>query len=102
MLARMWRGWTSNADTETYISYLHRTGLKAYRATPGNQAAYILHRPDGERTEFVTLTFWDSLDSVRMFAGDQYEQAVFYPEDDQYLVARETTSTHYEVVEARS
>jgi len=44
------------------------------------------------------FTLWESLDAVKAFAGDDYEQAVFYPEDDRYLVERDLTSSHYTVV----
>jgi hypothetical protein len=47
----------------------------------------------------VTLSFWDSREVIHGFAGDDIEQAVFYPEDDRYLVDRETTVTHYEVAD---
>jgi len=100
VIARTWRGWTSAADADAYVEYLRRTGLEEYRATPGNLAAYILRRNEGARTEFVTLTFWDSMEAVARFAGDDVERAVFYPEDDRFLVERETTTTHYEVVDA--
>jgi heme-degrading monooxygenase HmoA len=99
MIARTWRGWTARADSDAYVEYLQRTGIQEYRSTPGNRAAYILRRNDGERTEFVTLTFWDSMDSVAGFAGPDVERAVFYPEDDRYLVERETTTRHYEVIQ---
>ena len=59
--------------------------------------AWILRHDDGELTEFVTLTFWDSLESIRGFAGDDVEVAVFYPEDDRFLVKREETVTHWEM-----
>ena len=100
MIARTWRGWTSQEDADEYVEYVRSTGIDEYRATPGNLAAYILRRDDDDRTEFVTLTFWESMEAVARFAGDDVEQAVFYPEDDRYLVDRETTTTHYEVVEA--
>ncbi len=74
--------------------------MRQYRATPGNLAAFILWRNDGDRTEFVTLTFWDSLDSVRAFAGEPVERAVFYPEDDRFLVERETATLHFDVIGA--
>src|SRR3954454_10579087 len=99
MIARTWRGWTARADADEYVEYLRRTGIEEYRATPGNRAAYILRRNDGDRTEFVTLTFWDSMEAVAGFAGSDVEQAVFYPEDVRFLVERETTTSHYEVVE---
>jgi len=97
MIARTWRGWTRSGDADDYVEYLLRTGIEEYEATPGNRAAYILRRDDGDRTEFVTLTFWDSMDAVRGFAGDDVERAVFYPEDDKFLVDRETTAKHWEV-----
>jgi heme-degrading monooxygenase HmoA len=99
VIARMWRGWTSTEDADAYVEYLMRTGIREYRETPGNRAAYLLRREDGERTEFVTLSFWDSLDAVRGFAGGDVNRAVFYPEDERYLVDRETTVSHHEVIE---
>ncbi len=99
MIARTWRGWTRADEADAYVEYLQRTGIPEYRATEGNRAAYILRRNVGERTEFVTLTLWESLDAVRGFAGDDVERAVFYPEDDRFLVERETTVAHFEVIE---
>ncbi len=99
MIARTWRGWTLREDADAYLEYLHETGLKEYRATSGNRGAWALRRDDGERTEIVTLSFWDSLDAVRAFAGDEVDRAVFYPEDDRYLVDRELTVRHYRLDE---
>ncbi len=100
MIARTWRGWTRSADAGAYVDYVQETGIAEYRATPGNRDAFILRRDEGDRTEFVTLTFWDSMDAVRGFAGADVERAVFYPEDDGFLVDRETIARHYEVIEA--
>lgn len=100
MIARIWRGWTQASVADEYVRYLLETGIKEYRATPGNRGAFILRRPQKNRTEFITLSFWDSLDSVRKFAGEKVERAVFYPEDDKFLVDRETTVSHFDVVEA--
>jgi heme-degrading monooxygenase HmoA len=99
VIARTWRGWTRAEDADAYVEYMERTGLAAYRATPGNRAAYILRRTQGDRTEFVALSLWESIDAVRAFAGDPVEQAVLYPEDDRYLVDHETTVDHYELIE---
>ena len=97
MIARTWRGAVRTADAAAYAAYIDETGMKAYTATPGNQGAYMLTREVGELTEFTTLSFWDSVDAIRAFAGEDYETAVFYPEDDRYLVERDATCTHYEV-----
>ena len=101
MIARMWRGWTSASDVEAYSEYLRSTGIKEYRDTPGNRGAQILCRVTGDRAEFITLSWWDSWDSIRRFAGEDPEKAVFYPEDDRYLVDREWTVSHFEVRESQ-
>lgn len=97
MIARLWRGWTAGADADAYVAYLNQTGMPAYRATPGNHGAWILRRSIGGRVEFITLSFWESMAAVRAFAGDDPERAVFYPEDDRFLVDRELTVHHFEL-----
>ena len=98
MIARMWRGWVRTEDRDAYVAYIEGTGMAEYRQTPGNRGAHMLTRdlPDG-RTEIVTLSFWDSREVIHGFAGEDISRAVFYPEDDRYLVGREDTVTHFEV-----
>jgi hypothetical protein len=45
----------------------------------------------------VTLSWWDTLESIKGFAGDDISQAVFYPEDEGYLLDSDVTVTHYVV-----
>jgi heme-degrading monooxygenase HmoA len=97
MIARIWRGWTTPDDADAYVAYVDQTGIRGYEATPGNQGAWILRRAQTDRAEILTLSFWDSFDAIRTFAGDDAEQAVFYPEDDRYLIERELRVTHYEI-----
>ena len=101
MVARIWRGAVRAADGDEYAVYMRRTGVAAYRSTPGNRGAWMLRRDVGDRTEFVMFTLWDSLAAVKAFAGEDYERAVFYPEDDRYLIERDLESTHYEVEETK-
>lgn len=100
MIARLWGGKTRAHHAEAYLQYLHRTGLAEYRATPGNQGVLALRSVDAaaDRAEFLLLTLWDSHDAIRRFAGADPERAVFYPEDDQYLVERDERVRHFEVV----
>jgi heme-degrading monooxygenase HmoA len=72
--------------------------MAEYKATPGNRGAWMLRRDLGELTEIVTFSLWESMDAVRAFAGEDPERAVFYPEDERYLVERDLTVTHYDVV----
>jgi heme-degrading monooxygenase HmoA len=97
MIARLWRGAVRKADSDAYARYMLDTGVAGYAKTAGNRGVWMLRRDTGETTEFVMFTLWDSLDAVKAFAGDDYETAVFYPEDDRFLVERDLTCTHYEV-----
>jgi heme-degrading monooxygenase HmoA len=97
MVARVWRGWTARADADAYAEYLETTGMRQARATPGNAGAYVFRRYTPERAEFLTVILWESLEAVRRFAGEEIERAVFFPEDERYLVDRELTVVHYEV-----
>jgi heme-degrading monooxygenase HmoA len=97
MIARIWSGVVRSEDGDAYAAYIGETGLAGYVATPGNRGAWLLRREVDDRTEFVTFTLWDSLDAIRAFAGDDVESAVYYPEDDRYLVERDVRVKHYEV-----
>lgn len=98
MIARVWRGATRAEDADAYARYMERTGLSDYLKTPGNLGGYVLWRLEGEKAEFITLSLWDSRDAIKGFAGEDIERAVFYPEDQRFLIDREVTVTHYHVV----
>ena len=74
--------------------------FEAYKATPGNRGAWLMWRPDGEKAEIITLSFWESRQAIQGFAGQDIEKAVFYPEDDRFLVERDLAVHHYEVASA--
>ena len=95
MIARIWKGAVRKHDGDAYADYMRKTGMAAYASTPGNRGIWMLRRDINEHTEFLMFTLWESLDSVKAFAGQNYETAVFYPEDDRYLVERDPLSAHY-------
>lgn len=97
MIVRCWRGATRADDAESYLDYLERTGLRAYRATPGNRGVLVFRRAEDGNTEFLLVSLWDSHEAIRRFAGETPERAVFYPEDDRFLVERDEHVTHYEL-----
>jgi heme-degrading monooxygenase HmoA len=97
VIARIWRGAVHTRDADGYARYMEATGVPDCAATPGNRGVWMLRRDVGNRTEFVMFTLWDSLDAIKAFAGDDYETAVFYPEDDRFLVERDLEATHYTV-----
>jgi heme-degrading monooxygenase HmoA len=98
MIARTWTGTVRRTDADEYANYIRDTGFREYAETPGNRGAWMLRRDDGERTEFITLSMWESEDAIRAFAGDDIEAAVLYPEDERYLIG-ESRITHHQVVD---
>jgi heme-degrading monooxygenase HmoA len=65
----------------------------------GNLSAKILRQINGDICHFLTITEWDSLESIKIFAGDDYEKARYYEEDEKYLLEFEEKITHYETFE---
>jgi heme-degrading monooxygenase HmoA len=97
MLARIWKGAARAQDADAYVQYLEGTGFSEYQATPGNRGVLPLRRIAGDRAEFVLVTFWESETAIRRFAGEDIGRAVFYPEDDRFLVERDEHVDHYDV-----
>ncbi len=97
MIAREWRGTTEAAHADEYLDYLNRTGVADYRSTPGNRGVFVLRRIEGERAHFLLLSLWDDVESIKRFAGEDYEKAHYYPDDARWLLAFETKALHYEV-----
>jgi heme-degrading monooxygenase HmoA len=102
MIARIWRGVTREADKDTYFEYLKETGLKEYASTPGNRGVWVLRRVFDGRVEFTLITHWDSWDAIKAFAGADYEKAVYYPEDEKFLLEMLPLVEHYEILSSPS
>jgi heme-degrading monooxygenase HmoA len=100
MIARTWHGRVPAAKADAYYEYIRQTGLADYRSTPGNLGLVVQRRIEAGVAQFVLTTFWDSVESIKRFAGENYERARYYPEDDEYLLEREPLVTHAEVLTA--
>lgn len=100
MIARIWRGTVRESDQDAYYDYLQKTGLHEYAETPGNRGVFTLRRVAEGKCEFLLLTLWDSWDAIRAFAGPDCEKAVYYPEDDRFLLDRGPKVEHYEFLGA--
>jgi heme-degrading monooxygenase HmoA len=97
MIARHWRGWTRREDADAYEALLNEKALPGLRQIGGYRGGYVL-RCDGEdETEFVVVNFFDSLNAVKRFAGEDYMVPVFEPESRKLLSKVEPIARHYEV-----
>ena len=97
VIARLWHGWTTPRNADAYENFLRTTMFPSIHRVPGYLGADLFRRDDGGEVAFITITRFESLESVRAFAGDDYETAVYYPKDDRYLVERDDLCAHYEV-----
>ena len=98
-ITRIWHGVTKAADSENYLQYLKRTGIEDYQKTAGNLGVQILRRIENEKCHFWTVTKWDNYESIKKFAGEDYERARYYQEDEKYLLEFETNVIHCETFE---
>ena len=100
MICRIWHGWTKPENADAYERLLREeifAGIAA-RAIPGYRGIDLLRRPVPDFVEFVTVMWFDSLDAVRDFAGEDYEVAVVPPKARQLLDHFDPRSGHYEVL----
>lgn len=98
MVVRMWHGRVPTTKAKAYREFLNKRAIPDYQSTPGNISVDILEREDGEVTHFITMTFWENMNMIRGFAGEDVERAKYYPEDKDFLLEFEPTVVHYEVV----
>jgi len=103
MISRIWHGWTSPERADAYEELLRKeifTGI-AGRRIAGYRGIELLRRSAGGTVEFVTVMWFDSLDDVRAFAGEDYEVAVVPPAARALLTRFDARSAHYEVRKPR-
>jgi heme-degrading monooxygenase HmoA len=94
----MWHGRVPASKSNAYREFLNQRAMPDYQSVTGNISVYILERQEEQVTHFVTMTFWEDMDVIRGFAGEEVERAKYYPEDRDFLLEFEPTVVHYEVV----
>jgi hypothetical protein len=97
MIARLWKGWTTLENADAYERLLRETVLPGLQGLAGYQGGYILRQDGNDESEFAVLNLFDSLDTVRAFAGPEYTIPVFEPEARLLLSKVEPIARHYEV-----
>ena len=98
MIGRLWHGWTTRENADAYEELLRTKILPGIHRVEGYKGAYLLRRDADDSVEFVTLTFFESMEAVRAFAGEDYEVAVVPPEARKLLSRFDQKSQHYETI----
>jgi antibiotic biosynthesis monooxygenase (ABM) superfamily enzyme len=96
VITRLWRGWTESKDADSYERFLLTELFPSMRRIPGFRGGEVLRRDDGDEVAFVTLTRFDQLDSIRAFAGDDYEVPVLEPQALALLSRYDDRATHFD------
>jgi heme-degrading monooxygenase HmoA len=97
-IARIWHGWTTHENAQPYEDLLQTKVLPEIDRVDGYRGAFLLRRHLEDSVEFATITFFDSMDAVKAFAGDDYELAVIDPEGRSFLERFDERSLHYETI----
>lgn len=97
MIARIWHGKTRAQHFEEYSRFMRECAIPDYRKTDGFIGLSFLRRLEGDVAHFQLMTYWENLEVIKGFAGDEYELAKYYPQDDEYLLEFEERVVHYEV-----
>jgi heme-degrading monooxygenase HmoA len=97
MIARHWRGWTTTANADAYENLLKTKVMPDLKTIEGYRGGYILRSEEPDQTEFVVVNFFESLDAIKRFAGEEYATPVFEPEARALLCRIEPVARHYEV-----
>ncbi|MFN6570265.1 antibiotic biosynthesis monooxygenase family protein [Dendronalium sp. ChiSLP03b] len=98
VVARIWHGKTLTSKAAEYYDYLKEAGIKKIESIPGNLGAQVLRLTDGKITEFTVISYWESRDAIRAFAGNDIEKVRSLPKDNEYLIEPETKVKHFDVL----
>jgi heme-degrading monooxygenase HmoA len=97
MIARIWKGQALAASADAYHRHVTHDVFPKLKNMPGNRGTYLLQRPLEDRIEFMALTFWDSIEAVKQFAGADPNVAIVAPEARAVLLEFDDFVRHYEV-----
>ncbi len=97
MIARIWHGKTSIEKFESYTKFLKKVAVPDYQKTEGFVNLTFLKRIENGEGHFTLITYWKNLEVIKNFAGQDFEKAKYYPEDDGFLLEFEEHVQHYEI-----
>lgn len=97
MIARIWHGKTKAEHFEEYTDFMKSVAIPDYEKTEGFIKLTFLRRIENDVAHFNLITFWENLDVIKNFAGEDYETAKYYPKDKDYLLEFEEKVTHHDV-----
>ncbi|WP_394843933.1 antibiotic biosynthesis monooxygenase [Pendulispora brunnea] len=102
LIARVWHGRTAANKADEYARYLDENGVKKILAIEGNRGCQMFRRIDGEVAEFFVISYWESRDAIKKFAGADIEKTHNLPRDPEFLLELEPQVRHFDVIVGQS
>jgi len=96
-IMRLWHGEVALDQADEYEKFMIEKAAPDYASVDGLLKLYFQRRNEKRTAHFLLVTIWDSLESIKKFAGDEPQLAKYYPEDDKFLLEKEKYTTMYEV-----
>lgn len=98
MIARVWKARATRQRVHEYASYLTSTVVPELASIAGYQGVSLLRRDQPGAVEVTVITWWDSLESIRAFAGEAIENAVVHDSAARMLIDFDRGVEHHEVL----
>lgn len=99
VVAREWRGRVAPARADEYHRYLLE-GVKKIRSVPGNLGAEVMRRAEADAVEYVVISYWESREAIKAYAGQDIEKPHHLPKDRELLLELPTRVLHYDLTYA--
>ncbi len=96
-IMRLWHGEVDREKADEYEKLMVEKAVPDYSSVDGLLKLYFQRKDEKNITHFLLVTIWDSIESVKKFAGDNPEIAKYYPEDDEFLLKKEKNTELYEI-----
>ncbi|MGD0187513.1 MAG: antibiotic biosynthesis monooxygenase [Roseiarcus sp.] len=97
MVARIWHGRTPADKADEYRQYLFDVGVKKIASLPGNRGVQMMVAKTPEQGEFMVVSYWDSVEAIKGYAGETYTRVHDLPRDKEFLIDPETLVRHFEL-----
>jgi len=94
---RTWHGEVPLKKADAYEKFMVERAAPDYASVEGLIHLYFQRRDENDIAHFFLVTIWDSMESIKKFAGEEPELAKYYAEDDDFLLGKEKHTTMYDI-----
>ncbi|MFO6297873.1 hypothetical protein [Rahnella selenatireducens] len=97
MIVRTWHGCVPAKHATGFAEHLQITGVQHSQGIKGNLGSLIKRVTQGDWEHFFLATYWQDIEAVKAFAGDDYHVAVTYQDDERFELLSDPYVFQHEV-----